>query len=272
MAAHASVDAFIDAATEARLEAEVLLDHVTGLNRAALVARPERVLDVDALAALEALVARRLSGEPVAYVVGTREFWSMAFAVEPGVLIPRPDTETLVERALAHVSTDPSGLVLEAGTGSGAVAVALASECPNAILATDIEPIALSVASANARRLVGEARVRFVRADWLAPFADASLAVLVSNPPYLAADDPHLPALHAEPRTALVAGDGGLGALARLVAEGRRVVRPGGAVLLEHGAIQGEAVRALFERHGYIRVRTHRDLAGLERTTEGVVP
>lgn len=254
---------------EARLEAELLLRHVTGRTRAALVAWPDATLDPPTLGTLESLLARRLDGEPLAHVLGTREFWSLELEVSPAVLIPRPDTETLVERALAHLASDPDGLVVEAGTGSGAIAIALASECPNPIVATDRSAEALAVAARNASRHPAARRVRFVRGDWLEAFAPDSASLLVSNPPYLADDDPHLPALAREPRAALVAGRSGLEALASLVRQAARVARPGAVVLLEHGAGQGEAVRALFERDGYANVHTTRDLGGRERVSEG---
>ena len=150
----------------------MLLRRVTGRDRAAVLARPEAALDAAALDALEALLARRLAGEPIAYVLGTREFWSLELAVGPGALVPRPDTETLVERALERLPGDPAALVLEAGTGSGAIAVALARECPNPVVATELHAAALGVAAANVARHAPGGRVRLVRADWLAPFAE----------------------------------------------------------------------------------------------------
>lgn len=235
------------------------------------MARPEASLSRGDVAELERLLRRRLAGEPAAYVVGTREFWSLALEVGPAVLIPRPDTETLVERALATLAGDVDGLVLEVGTGSGAVAIAIARERPNPVVATDLHANALAVAARNAARHLAPARIAFARGDWLDAVGDARVALLVSNPPYLAADDPHLPDLVAEPRAALVAADDGLAALERLVAEGPRVVRPGGHVLLEHGFEQGASVRASFARHGYADIVTHRDLAGHGRVTAGRV-
>ena len=254
---------------EGALEAALLLGHVAGLSRAALVAWPDAPLDATLVRALESLLARRLDGEPLAYLTGTREFWSLPLEVSPAVLVPRPDTETLVERALARLDGDPDGIVLELGTGSGAVAIALATACPNPIVATDTSAGALEVAARNAARHLPPGRVSFVRADWLEPFAARRISLLVSNPPYLGDDDPHLAALAREPRAALVADAGGLGAIERILRRAGHVGRSGAALLLEHGAAQGAAVRTRFARHGFGEVVTRRDLAGLERVTEG---
>ena len=237
-----------------------------------MLAWPETALEPDALAALGQALARRLRGEPLAHVLGSGAFWTFELEVGPAVLVPRADTETLVERALLHLEADPHGLVLEAGTGTGAVAIALATECPNPIVAIELHADALAVARRNARRLLAPGRLGFVRGDWLAAFADASAALIVANPPYLADDDPHLPALAHEPRAALVSGPEGLDALTALIVQARRVARPGAVVALEHGCSQGAAVRGLLARHGFADVVTTRDLAGLERVSEGRAP
>jgi len=254
---------------EGPLEAELLLRHVTGRSRATLMAWPDATLHAAHLDTLAALLARRLEGEPLAYLTGTREFWSMAFEVTPAVLIPRPDTETLVERALVHVADDPDGLVIDAGTGSGAVAIALATECLNPIVATDASAEALAVAARNARRLLPPGRVMFVRGDWLAAFGNGCAATIVSNPPYLATGDAHLLALRREPAGALVSGDDGLSAIETLARQARTVGRAATTLLLEHGAEQGAAVRQCLAEAGWERIATFADLASRERVSEG---
>ena len=253
---------------EASIEAELLLRHATGRSRTSLYAWPEAALGTAELAALADLLERRLAGEPLAHLTGTREFWSRDFEVGPDVLVPRADTETLVERALELLPRLPAGLVVDAGTGSGAVAVALALECEREIVATDRHVSALRVARRNARRHLPPGRVAFVQGDWLAAFAERSVALLVSNPPYLAEDDPHLPSLTREPRAALVSGENGLESIRVLAGQAKRVLKHGGAVLVEHGFSQGEAVRELFSARGCTEVATVRDLNGHERVTE----
>jgi len=218
------------------------------------------------------LLERRLAGEPLAHLTGTREFWSRDFEVGPDVLIARAATETLVEWALERLPQLPAGLVVDAGTGSGAVAVALALECEREIIAIDRHASALRVARRNARHHLPPGRVTFVQGDWLAAFSDRSVALLVSNPPYLAEDDPHLPSLSREPRAALVAGADGLESIRVLAGQASRVLKPGGAMLLEHGFSQGEAVRGLLGVRGCTDVASVRDLAGHERVTGCRVP
>ena len=254
---------------EASIEAELLLRHATGRSRTSLYAWPDAALGTAELSTLADLLERRLGGEPLAHLTGMREFWSHDFEVGPDVLVPRPDTETLVERALELLPSLPDGLVVDAGTGSGAVAVALALECKRQIVAIDRHASALHVARRNARRHLPPGRIAFVLGDWLSAFADRSVALLVSNPPYLAEDDPHLPSLSREPRAALVAGADGLESIRVLAGQASRVLKPDGAVLVEHGCSQGEAVRGLLAARGCTDVATVRDLAGHERLTEG---
>jgi len=254
------------------LDAELLLAQVLGARRSALAADPARELAPAEAAALESLAARRLRGEPLAYLTGRREFWSLELEVTPDVLVPRPETELLVERALAALAGIPAPAVLDLGTGSGAVALAIARERPDAaVTAVDASAAALAVARANAARLA-IANVRFRRGSWYAPIAGARFELVVANPPYLAADDPALAALACEPRAALVSGPTGLEALARVCAGAPSVLAAGGALLTEHGAGQGAAVRARMADAGFTGVATHRDLAGRERVTEGRLP
>jgi release factor glutamine methyltransferase len=260
------------ASPTAALDAEVLVAHVLGVGRAALAAGPERALAPEELLTLESLARRRLAGEPVAYLTGRREFWSLELEVTPGVLVPRPETELLVERALAAIAGAARPAVLDLGTGSGAVALALASERPDAeVTATDLSAAALAVARRNAARL-GLGNMQFVEGDWYAPLAGRLFDAIVSNPPYVAPDDPALAALASEPRLALVAPRGGLGALADIAAGASEHLAPGGRLAVEHGAAQGEAVRGLLADAGLVAVATWRDLAGHERVTEGTRP
>jgi release factor glutamine methyltransferase len=258
------------AAAAADLDAEVLLAHVLDSARARLKSHTEAPVDGARARAYLELVARRAAGEPLAYLTGRREFWSLELSVTPAVLIPRPETELLVERALALGSPDPLQ-VADLGTGSGAVALALASERPRwRILATDVSAPALAVARANAAAL-GLTRVEFLEGSWFEPLTGARFELLVSNPPYVAADDPALadPALGFEPPLALTSGLDGLAHL-RLLARGAPAhLAPGGWLLLEHGATQGAALRHELVLAGFAHVRSHRDLAGHERMTEG---
>ncbi len=260
------------------LEADLLLMHALGLERTALYAHPERLLDARALGELEPLVARRLDGEPVAYLTGRREFLDREFVVRPGVLVPRPETELLVELALETIDARPSRaaatVVLELGTGSGIVGASIAARVARLspapfVVATDIDPVALGVAALNAH---APAEPVLVRSSWLDAVADGCVDVLVSNPPYVAANDPHLAALRHEPLHALASGADGLDAIRTIVAGAPRVLRPGGAVLLEHGHDQGAAVRGLMSGAGLVDVRTDRDWEGRDRVSVARCP
>jgi release factor glutamine methyltransferase len=254
----------------AGLDAEVLLAHVLELPRARLRSHPETdVAPARAQVFLE-LLERRAAGEPLAYLTGRREFWSLELAVTPAVLIPRPETELLVERTLV-LAREGESRVADLGTGSGAIALALAHERPAwRVVATDVSPAALAVARANAAAL-GLTRIEFLAGSWFEPLADRRFEVIVSNPPYVAADDPALadPALACEPPLALTPGLDALGHL-RILARGAGAhLAPGGWLLLEHGATQGPSVRAELVAAGFAHVRSHPDLAGHERMTEG---
>jgi release factor glutamine methyltransferase len=260
-------------ADDPRHEAAILLAAALGVSRSHLAAFPaERILDCDATDRYEAYVTRRALGEPVAYVLGQKEFWSLPLAVAPGVLIPRPETELVVERALAHLPEGAQADVLDLATGSGAIALAVASERPGCrVTATDASKDAIAVASSNARRL-GLDRVEFRIGHWYTPLQGMSFDLVASNPPYIAEGDPRVEksVQRFEPRAALYAGPTGLEAFAQIIAGAERHLRPGGWIVLEHGDTQGAAVRGLLADGGFEAVRTNRDLAGLERCTEGV--
>jgi len=251
------------------LDAALLLAHVTGAGRAALAADPDRALSLQQAAELEALAGRRLRGEPVAYLTGRKEFWSLDLDVTPEVLVPRPETELVVELAHAALAGIARPAALDLGTGSGAIALAIAHERPDAaVTAVDRSAGALAVATGNAARL-GIVNVRFLRGSWFGPVAGERFDLVAANPPYLAEDDPALAALACEPRPALVAGPTGLEALAQVCAGAPAALVPGGALVVEHGSAQGAAVRELMSAAGLVDVATHRDLAGLPRATQG---
>lgn len=253
-----------------RLDAQLLLGQVTGLGRAALLVHGQRPLEDPAQRArYRALVERRARGEPLAYLTGEREFWSFTVEVTPETLVPRPETELLVELALVLGPPGPAR-VADLGTGSGAVALALARERPAwQVVASDIAPATLAVARANARRL-GLDAVAWLQGHWGAALAAAAFDLVVSNPPYVAEADPALAgALAFEPRRALASGPEGLDALRALAAGLPRCLRPGGWLLLEHGAGQGAAVREALAAAGLTDIETARDLAGLERVSRG---
>ncbi len=256
----------------ARLDAELLVACALGTSRAALAAHPERALDGAEAAALAQLAQRRLGGEPVAYLTGRKEFWSLEFEVSPDVLVPRAETELLVELALEAVAAVRRPALLDLGTGSGAIAIALARARPDAaVTAIDASAAALMVATRNAARLRA-ADIRFLHGSWYAPVGAARFDCIVSNPPYVAPGDPALAALAHEPRAALVAPGDGLDALRRICADALLHLNAGGTLIVEHGATQGTAVRELMTRAGLAAVATQRDLAGRERATRGNSP
>ena len=255
-------------AQAAAQEAEWLLAHVLGWAHSRLWSHGETALTPPQRERLDQLAERRLAGEPVAYVLGEAGFHDLTLTVTPDTLIPRPETELLVEIALSLAI--PAPRVADLGTGSGAIALALAAARPDyQVYAVDRSTAALAVAETNARRLGLIERVRFIVGDWCAPLAPASLGLIIANPPYLADTDPHLAALRHEPHGALVAGATGLEDLAHIIDTARDVLMPGGWLVLEHGWDQGPAVRELLSAAGYRAVSGHQDFAGHDRVALG---
>jgi release factor glutamine methyltransferase len=251
----------------AALDAQLLLAQALGIERWRLLAHTEAAVDAAAAERYRRLLCRRAAGEPLGYLTGRREFWSLQFMVTADVLIPRPETELLVERALA-LRNSSTGRVADLGTGCGALAIALARERPGwQIVATDVSAAALSLAQRNAQALGVSIALR--QGDWYAALGAEVFDLLLSNPPYVAADDPALHALRYEPRAALTPGRDALQSLRTLVRGAARHLLPGGWLLLEHGATQGAEVRGELVLAGFGYVRSHRDLAGHERITEG---
>jgi release factor glutamine methyltransferase len=259
-----------------RREAEILLGAALGRSRAFLLAHAdERVLDCEATDRYEALVTRRAQGEPVAYLIGEKEFWSLPLAVRPGVLIPRPESELVVERALAHLAADTASDVLDLAAGSGAIALAIAKERPRCrVTGTDVSPVAVEASRGNAERVDLASRVEFLAGEWFAPVAGRSFDLIASNPPYIADDDPRVEAAvrRYEPREALFAGPTGLEAIETIVTGAPGHLVANGWLVLEHGDRQGPDVRARLVSSGFTDVATYRDLAGLERCSEGRWP
>lgn len=253
------------------VDARVLLGHVLDCDRAWLIAHAGDTLERPDADAFFALAKRRREGEPIAYLVGRREFWGLSLDVTPAVLIPRPETETLVEAALARLPLDRALRVVDLGTGSGAIAVAIAHARPQAqVWGTDISERALEVARANARRLALH-NVHFVRADWYAGVASEPFDAILANPPYIAPDDPHLAQgdLRFEPRIALTPGADAMQAVKAIVTGARDHLVRGGTLIVEHGYDQGDTVRRLFEGCGFDDVQSLRDLAGIHRVVAG---
>jgi release factor glutamine methyltransferase len=258
----------------ARLDAEVLLSHVLNCPRQRLYAWPESTIEADQLELFRQLVDRRVAGEPVAYLTGRREFWSLDLEVNPDTLIPRPDTERLVEVALAVVPDDAPWRIADLGTGCGALALALAKERPGChVIATDIKLEALNVARRNAGRLE-IANVEFRVGDWCEALANTPCELIVSNPPYVPESDPHLEQgdVRFEPREALVGGADGLLTLRHIAETARHDLTDGGYLMLEHGFDQGERLRDFLRGLRYHRITSHRDYGDQERVTAAAWP
>jgi len=254
-----------------RLDAELLLAHALGKDRSYLLAWPEAIPSAQALARFHALLERRGRGEPVAYLLGQREFWSLMLTVTPATLIPRPETETLVALALQWIPAGSGANVADLGTGSGAIALAIARERPRCrVIATDISMEALGIAAANAQRL-DLTNVECRAGDWCAALPDIPFDLIVSNPPYVAEGDPHLfqGDVRYEPRNALAAGPQGMDALQRIARCAKDRLRPHGWLMLEHGYDQSQAVIRLLQDIGYEQVADHTDDAGLPRVVSG---
>jgi len=253
------------------LDARVLLQAALGVSHAYLVAHPDHIVAGEPLARYLALAARRAAGEPVAYLTGEREFYSLEFKVTPAVLIPRPETELLVELALERIPRDAPCRVLDLGCGSGCIAISIAKHRPQAqVTATDRSRDALDIAAENARAL-GVNNIGFARGDWFAATGGGCFDVIVSNPPYIAADDPHLTRgdVRYEPVAALTAGADGLACLRVIVSGAGAHLEGGGWLMFEHGWDQAAPCRALLQAAGFAEVRSWRDLAGIERVSGG---
>ncbi|MDH3526098.1 MAG: peptide chain release factor N(5)-glutamine methyltransferase [Gammaproteobacteria bacterium] len=254
-----------------RLDAEVLLAACLGKPRSYLHTWPERSIDQRKLECFEQLIRRRARGEPVAHLTGQREFWSLPLVVTPATLIPRPETETLVELALDKLPPDTPLRIADLGTGSGAIALAIATERPRCeIIATDISERALAVARCNAEQL-GLDNIRFIAGDWCESLPAGRFDAILSNPPYVAERDPHLDSgdVRFEPRQALVAGPEGMDALRLIACCANDHLRQDGWLIVEHGCDQGEKVMQLLQAEGYNNVSTRSDGAGLSRVTLG---
>ncbi len=274
--AHAIADASarLQAVSDSpRQDAEILLSHELGYSRTQLFTRLNEPLKAVDASRFDAQIARRAKGEPVAYLLGEKGFWTFSVAVSPAVLVPRPETELLVEWALEVLRPLPQPRVADLGTGSGAIALALKLERPDAeVTAVDLSAEALTVARGNAQRLGADlhcAEADF--AEWLLQ-EGAMQQLIVANPPYIAAGDPHLAALRFEPSMALTDGHDGLNALRSIIAHARKRLVGGGSLLVEHGYDQREAVQVLFADAGFAQVTTRLDLAGQPRATGGIAP
>lgn len=252
-----------------RLDAELLLSQVTGWTRTRFRAWPEQILDARQQAGFDRLVAKRAEGHPLAHLLGEQGFWSLPLMVNASTLIPRPDTECLVEQALA-LALPEDARVLDLGTGTGAIALALASERPNwRIQACDAQPGAAELARANAQKLA--LPVEVMVSHWFSELAPARYDLLISNPPYIARNDPHLQQgdVRYEPHSALVAGEDGLDDIRHIVDRAPDWLAPGGWLMIEHGFDQSEAALALFAAAGFQAVQTHQDYGGRDRLTMG---
>jgi len=263
----------LQASESPRRDAEILLGFVTGKARTFILAFGETALTDEQQEQLAGLLARRVRGEPVAHLIGEREFWSLPLFVSPATLIPRPDTECLVEQALSRLPAAPCR-ILDLGTGTGAIALALASERPDCqVTAVDLIPDAVALAQRNADHL-GIRNIEIVQSRWFSALEGQQFSLIVSNPPYIDAQDPHLAQgdVRFEPLSALVAADNGLADLHTLIKDAPRYLLPQGWLLLEHGWQQGAAVREIFARYGWQQVETCRDYGDNERLTLGRRP
>jgi len=257
----------------ARFDAEILMAHVLESTRSFLYANPELELPVNRADAFKKLIRQRACGQPVAYLVESAEFWSLPLKITPAVLIPRPDTERLVEAALAKIPQDADWRIADLGTGSGAIALAIASERPKCeVHATDISAAAIEVARENAARL-SLGRVRFYCGSWAEPLR-GKFHLVVSNPPYIEAGDPHLEQgdLRFEPRKALSPGPDGLSAIRKITRIARSMLVEGGWLMFEHGWQQGPATRQALQDAGFVNTETLQDLQGHDRVTTGETP
>lgn len=261
------VERLRSASDSPRLDAEILLARALDVSKSYLVAHPDDVLDDAAVERYFAALARREAGMPMAYITGEREFWSLRLMVGPEVLVPRPETELLVEVALRHIPRHSALRILDLGTGSGAIALAIAGERPNCqITATDVSGAALAIARENARQL-GLANLTFLQGDWTQPVAGSTFDLIVSNPPYVRADDPALAALKYEPSLALTSGGDGLNSIRVLARDCGALLAPDGRLMLEHGIDQKDDVARLLQQYGWSDIECFNDLTGRPRVT-----
>ena len=266
------VSALTMSVAEARFEVQLLLAQVLRVNRAWLIAHADEALSPDSYALYQHYFQRRLQAEPIAYIFGEKEFYGMVFKVTPDVLIPRPDTELLVESALSRIPVNSVMHILDLGTGSGAIAISVASLRPLAhVVAVDKSEAALAVAQANAVRL-GVENISFLASDWWQQLpGDAKFDIVISNPPYIAEQDVHLLQLGFEPASALTAGVTGLDDLRLIIASAPNYLNRAGYLLLEHGYNQAHAVSSLLDAAGFVGVKVECDLGGVERVSLGQV-
>jgi len=259
--------------SEAKLEAQLLLQHALGVNRAWLIAHENYALEANTHTAYRAMLKRRLNGEPIAYILGYREFYGLKLKVTPATLIPRPDTETLVEATLNKIPQHEKSRILDLGTGTGAIALAIAKHRPNAhVTATDASQAGLDVAMENAADL-NIPNVNFMLSDWFANLGDAKFDVIVSNPPYIEQNDRHLKQgdLRFEPISALTSGIDGLDDIRKIINSAPPHLNPYGCLLLEHGYNQAIAVADLLKQASFVEIETVKDLGGNDRITLGVM-
>ena len=250
-----------------RLDAEIILAWVLDAPRSYLIAHCDEALENKASTSFSTAIARRTKGEPVAYITGRKEFWSLDLKVSRDTLVPRPETELLVEKALALISPDSAGRVLALGTGSGAIAIAIASERRRGeIVATDIDDKTLKIAKENAARHSVE-NISFVRGSWTEPVDGQLFDIVVSNPPYVRDDDPALDRLSFEPRAALASGPEGMDAISKIAEDVAEALAANGVLLIEHGAGQQDAVAEVLRINGWTDIGCFNDLAGQPRVT-----
>jgi release factor glutamine methyltransferase len=250
-----------------RLDAELLLARALDVPRSYLFAHPEDVLDSAAVARFSAVIDRRADGVPLAYITGEKEFWSMTLHVNPATLVPRPETEVLVEQALSHIPRRGHYKILDLGTGSGAIALAIAKERPLCdVVATDISEAAVATAKENARQN-NLPNIEFLPGSWFEPVAGRRFDLIASNPPYVPDDDPGLAKLKHEPQLALVSGNDGLNAIRHIAAHAGNFLNPGGTLLIEHGDHQHRSIAGLLQTEKWSGISVSNDLAGMPRVT-----